>query len=122
MIAARRHHQRLAGIATTLIVAAWLGGCKLNEFCIDCPVDEDATPSDATGDGSDADAPDVCITTGAEQCDGEDNDCDGLIDENTALEPLAQVGDVCSNNVGECSEGTYACENGARVCVGGTLP
>lgn len=97
-------------------------GCKLNEYCIDCPVDAPVTPSDAPPDGVDPDAPDVCLTTGAEQCDGEDNDCDGSIDEDTAIEPLPQVGSTCSNSVGVCSPGLYVCENGALKCEGGTLP
>ena len=42
-------------------------------------------------------------------CDETDNDCDGMVDENTTLE-APSVGDECSIGVGACiSSGTYQC-------------
>jgi hypothetical protein len=52
---------------------------------------------------------------GAEQCDGEDNDCNGLKDDGM----LPGVGDACGmSNVGECALGAQACKSGALTCVG----
>ena len=40
-----------------------------------------------------------CTPSGAEQCDGQDNDCDGLVD-----------------NGATCSQTGYTCQNGTCVC------
>jgi hypothetical protein len=57
----------------------------------------------------------VCPNTPTEFCDGQDNDCDGLIDEDF------NVGADCNNGeLGECYEpGTYVCDpndNTQTVC------
>lgn len=104
----------LLGLAAT-------SSCNINDYCLDC-VEEGPGTIDATvavEDAADADlrdggGADACISSGVEQCDGNDNDCDGMIDEGT----LAGVGAVCGSNVGECSEGTTICEDGAIVCDG----
>ncbi|MBI2060910.1 MAG: carboxypeptidase regulatory-like domain-containing protein [Nitrospirae bacterium] len=50
-------------------------------------------------------------TPGAELCDGQDNDCDTAIDEETG-------GGSCSTGQsGVCSAGTFACSNGALTCA-----
>ncbi|MEI8256777.1 MAG: DUF4114 domain-containing protein, partial [Deltaproteobacteria bacterium] len=47
-----------------------------------------------------------------EACDGRDNDCDGLVDED-----VASAG-PCGVGVGECRAGMFQCEHGAFVCRG----
>ena len=49
-----------------------------------------------------------------EACDGRDNDCDGMIDED-----VASAG-PCGMAVGECRAGMLVCESGAFVCRGAT--
>jgi hypothetical protein len=50
-----------------------------------------------------------------EPCDGLDNNCNRAVDENPAC---GACGQVCSTNVGECSEGVKMCEDGRIVgCV-----
>jgi MYXO-CTERM domain-containing protein len=69
-----------------------------------------------------------CVTGGkgtAEVCNGIDDDCDGLIDNN-----LTDTGGPCGLNVGTCSPGAFACvptvegdlSTGTLQCVGGVLP
>ncbi|MDF1563626.1 MAG: MopE-related protein [Deltaproteobacteria bacterium] len=73
-------------------------------------------------DTGDPAGPTVCSATpggsGAEVCNGLDDDCDGLTDEDA---PWANKGTVCSNGAGQCeTSGTMVCDTadpaGPTVC------
>ncbi|MCA9601306.1 MAG: hypothetical protein KC417_04750, partial [Myxococcales bacterium] len=49
---------------------------------------------------------------GSELCNGQDDDCDGMIDEGL------NVGGACGKSTGDCSPGMIVCQNNAPVCVG----
>ena len=78
---------------------------------------------DQDGDGSpsDLDCNDNNINlspVNPEICDGVDNDCDMVADENNP-----QGGQSCGvTNVGECQLGTTLCASGSLVCDGAILP
>ncbi len=48
-----------------------------------------------------------------EVCDGEDNDCDGMVDDD-----FLGRGTFCGTDVGECRAGIVACRDGEYVCAG----
>lgn len=58
------------------------------------------------------------IYPGAERCDGQDWDCDGIINN------VPKIGQPCGSSVGECVQGTWACQppNPEPVCQGGVGP
>jgi len=51
-----------------------------------------------------------------EVCNGEDDDCDG------ALDNVAAQGTPCGSDQGECSPGVYSCVNGIESCEGERSP
>ncbi len=59
----------------------------------------------------------ACTVSGADVCNGEDDDCDGATDEGDPM-----VGAACGVNTGACARGINACQFGRLVCVGGREP
>ncbi|MBX3249334.1 MAG: putative metal-binding motif-containing protein [Myxococcales bacterium] len=51
----------------------------------------------------------------AETCNGQDDDCDGMVDEDTS-------GASCGSNIGRCRQGTEVCEAGTLRCQGAIEP
>ena len=57
----------------------------------------------------------TAVPGGLEICNGQDEDCDGEIDENLAGSPCDQNGDGCA-------EGTQTCSGGVGECMGDSCP
>jgi hypothetical protein len=104
-------------------VAAWLDGAVTLEVrsldaLSECRTDNNMAslvhPPTLTDADADAivDLCDSCIATGAETCDGRDNDCDGTTDEGFSVNTSCAVG------VGACQRtGLIAClANGTSAC------
>ncbi len=101
----------------------------------DCPTGKvcykkacvDISEADNDGDGvsaKDGDCDDsnpLMYPEAIEDCDGLDNDCNGVVDE--GCECVNGETRPCSKNMGICKEGTQKCENGNwSDCIGGVEP
>ncbi len=100
--------------------------CNADGYCVDCVsangdsgvLDADVNPIDDASIFDAGDLPDACVLSGLEQCDGIDNDCDGMIDEGD----LTGVDEDCGLDVGLCELGITICDEGEIVCTGGVTP
>ena len=123
---ARGARQRKSAGLLSLLAALALGGtatgCDVDPFCLDCeePGDIDAGPVADSGrdtgvhrDGGDdagpVDAgPDGCVPGAPEECNGHDDNCDGVVDEGIDLtrdpENCGACREVCApgHAFGEC--------------------
>ena len=80
------------------------------------------------GNGTCCGADPICnpgIVVGEEVCDGVDNDCNGLVDDNLGRGDLPveqRTGVFCGPALGECRQGIQQCLQGHLVCEGGRGP
>jgi hypothetical protein len=94
------------------------GASTVSSSDVDCTDSGEATSSDPTGDCDDSDA---TIYPGADEyCDGEDNNCDGIVDESTAVDAPTWYADGDSDNFGDSAISTKSCAAPTGyVAVGG---
>src|SRR5690606_23918249 len=57
------------------------------------------------------------VSATVETCNGADDDCDGVIDN----DPIDEGG-ACGSSIGACVPGSEACIDGGLVCIGGVGP
>jgi hypothetical protein len=94
-------------------------GDGVGNVCDNCPAAANANQADADGDGiGDACDPLNCVPTGAELCDGLDNDCDGASDEGNPGGGVA----CNSGQPGVCAAGTSVCRAGRVQCDANRAP
>ncbi len=90
-----------------------LRACAATDLCIDG--DGDGFGRGPACDGSDCDDEDGAVFAGADElCNGFDDDCDGVVDEN----PI-DAGEACTTELpGVCGPGVTTCDFGLFECVG----
>jgi hypothetical protein len=95
-------------------VAACVGGLCVVNNCTSGRADVDKNPANGCEY--------VCpvFPTQPETCNGKDDNCNGIIDDNTT-DASGPCSDNCPNGKcqGICTTGTYTCISGAKVCQGG---
>lgn len=98
-----------------LLVGSTQLSCSVNDYCLGCENGDAGNDGNGSGgiDASIDAAPDAgCVPSGPEECDGKDNNCDGLVDNGS----LPGVGDPCTNQNGACAGGILECTSGALKC------
>lgn len=117
--------QSYAFLALLAVGSASALSCQVNDLCLNCAVGDGG---DMSGDGGDLgdggdmviDADDStdggdagpCVPSGVEVCDGRDNDCNGAVDDN-----IADLGELCTDQMGLCAGSTKECVNGVPSCT-----
>jgi hypothetical protein len=56
-----------------------------------------------------------------ETCNGQDDDCDGVVD-NHLTDSWVVTTTACDKNPAPCKAGTYQCLDGAQTCIGAIVP
>ena len=88
-----------------------LDGDGVGDACDNCLLVPNADQEDLDGDLQ-GDACDNCIgVIGPELCDGQDNDCDNVIDEEPILSPRCEI-----PGAGSCGVGVPSCVDGEIIC------
>jgi formylglycine-generating enzyme required for sulfatase activity len=94
-------------LAPGLCAAVTAGKAILVATSSDCPTKAPGTPVC----GLDVAAPPACVPV-PETCNGKDDDCDGVVDND-----LSDTGAFCtSDGKGACSQGHIVCEGGVLLC------
>ena len=93
--------------------------CDLSQSptaCVQCLVDADCSGLAPTCDPATKTC--VCVPTGGETCDGDDNDCNGAVDDN-----VPGTGVACATNLpGVCAAGLSQCSGNGIACVPNITP
>ena len=117
---ARRTLRLTSLLALCALLGGLTSGCSVEPFCFGDCSETGQGPDGGTVDGGMLDGgmndggmvgPDACVSSGAEMCNGRDDDCDGKIDEGFDLQ-------TDPANCGTCGQ-TCLLPNAFPACVDG---